>query len=191
MAEDKTLSEGVADPVRNPASRVFVASMVGTTIEYYDFYIYATAAVLVFPHLFFPAGDETASLLASLAVFGAGMVARPAGAIWFGHLGDRKGRRLALTGSLVLMGAATCLIGLRRPRTQRARMMGATGWPAWVFLLGAELNSQLERRTGRDTTIGPPAPAGERGAAVADHVGSQVPSPEVRDALAGEGGTMA
>ncbi|MFD2816465.1 MFS transporter [Paracoccus aerius] len=112
MAEDKTLSEGVADPVRNPASRVFVASMVGTTIEYYDFYIYATAAVLVFPHLFFPAGDETASLLASLAVFGAGMVARPAGAIWFGHLGDRKGRRLALTGSLVLMGAATCLIGL-------------------------------------------------------------------------------
>lgn len=112
MAEDKTLSERVADPVRNPASRVFVASLVGTTIEYYDFYIYATAAVLVFPHLFFPAGDETASLLASLAVFGAGMVARPAGAIWFGHLGDRKGRRLALTGSLVLMGAATCLIGL-------------------------------------------------------------------------------
>lgn len=57
---------------------------------------------------------------------------------------------------------------------------------AWVFLLGAELNSQLERRTARDTTVGPPAPPGERGAAVADHVGADVPSPSVRDALAEE-----
>lgn len=56
----------------------------------------------------------------------------------------------------------------------------------WVFLLGAELNSQLERRTARDTTVGPPAPPGQRGAAVADHVGSEVPSPEVRDAMAGD-----
>ena len=72
----------------NSRSRVLLASLVGTTIEFYDFYIYATAAVLVFPHLFFPAGNETTALLASFAVFGAAMIARPLGAIFFGHMGD-------------------------------------------------------------------------------------------------------
>ena len=61
----------------NPRSRVILASLIGTTIEFYDFYVYATAAVLVFPHLFFPAGNETTALLASFAVFGAAMIARP------------------------------------------------------------------------------------------------------------------
>lgn len=67
------------DVPANPRSRVILASLVGTTIEFYDFYVYATAAVLVFPHLFFPAGNEPTALLASFAVFGAAMVARPLG----------------------------------------------------------------------------------------------------------------
>ncbi|MDC9822845.1 MFS transporter [Devosia sp. ZB163] len=96
----------------NPRSRVILASLVGTTIEFYDFYVYATAAVLVFPHLFFPAGNETTALLASFAVFGAAMVARPLGAIFFGHLGDRRGRKVTLVGALLTMGIATFLIGL-------------------------------------------------------------------------------
>jgi metabolite-proton symporter len=96
----------------NPRSRVILASLIGTTIEFYDFYVYATAAVLVFPHLFFPAGNETAALLASFAVFGAAMVARPLGAIFFGHLGDRRGRKITLVGALLTMGIATFLIGL-------------------------------------------------------------------------------
>ncbi len=96
----------------NPRSRVVVASLIGTTIEFYDFYVYATAAVLVFPALFFPAGDETAALLASFAVFGAAMVARPLGAIFFGHLGDRRGRKVTLVGALLTMGIATFLIGV-------------------------------------------------------------------------------
>ncbi|QMV02323.1 MFS transporter [Devosia sp. D6-9] len=96
----------------NPRSRVLLASLIGTTIEFYDFYVYATAAVLVFPHLFFPAGNETTALLASFAVFGAAMVARPLGAIFFGHLGDRRGRRVTLVGALLTMGIATFLIGL-------------------------------------------------------------------------------
>ncbi|MDT9594862.1 MFS transporter [Nocardioides zeae] len=96
----------------NPRSRVLVASLVGTTIEFYDFYIYATAAVLVFPHLFFPAGNDTTALLASFAVFGAAMVARPLGAVFFGHLGDRRGRKVTLVASLLTMGIATFLIGL-------------------------------------------------------------------------------
>ncbi|MET3353968.1 MFS transporter [Xanthobacter autotrophicus] len=96
----------------NPRSRVILASLVGTTIEFYDFYVYATAAVLVFPHLFFPASDPTTALLASFAVFGAAMVARPLGAIFFGHLGDKKGRKITLVGALLTMGIATFLIGL-------------------------------------------------------------------------------
>ncbi|PZQ50050.1 MAG: MFS transporter [Rhodovulum sulfidophilum] len=101
-----------AEPPANPLRRVLVATLAGTTIEYYDFYIYGTAAVLVFPRLFFPAGDETAALLASLAVFGAGMVARPLGALFFGHLGDRRGRKAPLAAALLTMGFATFLIGL-------------------------------------------------------------------------------
>jgi len=96
----------------NSRSRVIVASLIGTTIEFYDFYVYATAAVLVFPHLFFPAGNDTTALLASFAVFGAAMVARPLGAIFFGHLGDKKGRKITLVGALLTMGIATFLIGL-------------------------------------------------------------------------------
>jgi metabolite-proton symporter len=95
----------------NPRSRVILASLVGTTIEFYDFYVYATAAVLVFPHLFFPAGNDTAALLASFAVFGAAMIARPLGAIFFGHLGDKRGRKITLVGALLTMGVATFLIG--------------------------------------------------------------------------------
>ena len=89
-----------------------MASLVGTTIEFYDFYVYATAAVLVFPHLFFPAGDETTALLASFAVFGAAMIARPLGAIYYGHLGDKVGRKTTLVAALLTMGIATFLIGV-------------------------------------------------------------------------------
>ncbi|WP_241989055.1 MFS transporter [Leucobacter luti] len=91
---------------------MILASLVGTTIEFYDFYVYATAAVLVFPHLFFPTGNETTALLASFATFGAAMLARPVGAIFFGHLGDRVGRKTTLVASLLTMGIATFLIGL-------------------------------------------------------------------------------
>lgn len=97
---------------RNTRSRVVLASLVGTTIEFYDFYVYATAAVLVFPHLFFPTGNETTALLASFATFGAAMLARPVGAVFFGHLGDRLGRKTTLVASLLTMGIATFLIGL-------------------------------------------------------------------------------
>ena len=95
-----------------PRGRIVVASMAGTTIEFYDFYIYATAAVSVFPHLFFPKGDPTTALLASLATFGLAFVARPVGAILFGHFGDRVGRKATLVGSLLTMGIATFVIGL-------------------------------------------------------------------------------
>ena len=89
-----------------------LASLIGTTIEFYDFYVYATAAVLVFPILFFPTGNETTALIASFATFGAAMLARPFGAVFFGHLGDRLGRKTTLVASLSTMGVTTFLIGL-------------------------------------------------------------------------------
>jgi len=96
----------------NPRGRVVLASLIGTTIEFYDFYVYATAAVLVFPHLFFPTGNATTALLASFAVFGAAMVARPLGSVFFGHLGDKVGRKTTLVAALLTMGIATFLIGV-------------------------------------------------------------------------------
>lgn len=93
-------------------TRIVIASMVGTTIEFYDFYIYATAAVSVFPLLFFPKSDAGAALLASMATFGVAFVARPIGSVLFGHFGDRIGRKATLVGSLLTMGIATFIIGL-------------------------------------------------------------------------------
>jgi metabolite-proton symporter len=87
------------------------ASLVGTTIEFFDFYIYATAAVLVFPKLFFPATDAAAATLASLATFGIAFLARPVGSALFGHFGDRVGRKTTLVVALSTMGLSTVIIG--------------------------------------------------------------------------------
>lgn len=92
--------------------RVAQASLAGTTIEWYDFYIYGTAAALVFPELFFPGLGDAAALVASFATFGVAFVARPLGAVLFGHYGDRIGRKRTLVFSLMLMGLATLVVGL-------------------------------------------------------------------------------
>lgn len=92
--------------------RVALASCVGTTIEFYDFYIYGTAAALVFPKVFFPALGATAGTVASFATFAVAFIARPVGAMIFGHYGDRYGRKQTLIATLLLMGTATVLIGL-------------------------------------------------------------------------------
>ena len=107
-----------------PRSRVILASLVGTTIEFYDFYIYATAAVAVFPVLFFPAKDATTELLASFATFGVAFIARPLGSVIFGHFGDKIGRKATLVGALLTMGLATFIIGLLPTYHQ----IGLWGW---------------------------------------------------------------
>lgn len=100
------------DPSKNTVRRILIASLVGTTIEYFDFYIYATAAVLVFPKLFFPAADPASARLQSLATFALAFFARPLGAALFGHFGDRKGRKATLVAALMTMGPSTVAIGL-------------------------------------------------------------------------------
>ena len=101
-----------AKPNGNSTSRILIASLAGTTIEFFDFYIYANAAVLVFPKLFFPASDPTSSTLNSLATFALAFFARPLGAAIFGHFGDRKGRKATLVAALMTMGPSTVAIGL-------------------------------------------------------------------------------
>jgi MFS family permease len=97
-------------PARASARRILTASLVGTAVEFYDFYIYATAAALVFGELFFPAESKTAQQMLSFASFGLAFIARPVGAIVFGHFGDRVGRKSTLVASLMLMGGSTVAI---------------------------------------------------------------------------------
>lgn len=123
---------GEAVPQANSRGRVIVASLIGTTIEFYDFYVYATAAVLVFPKLFFPNADSATQLLSSFAIFGVAFIARPVGSILFGHFGDKVGRKGTLVASLLTMGIATFLIGC----LPTAQVPGWTFWaPAMLVLL--------------------------------------------------------
>jgi len=108
------MSDAVLEPPAsaNKPRTVLFASLIGTTIEFYDFYIYATAAVLVFPRLFFPAADPGAAMLQSLATFAIAFFARPVGSALFGHFGDRVGRKATLVAALLTMGISTILIGM-------------------------------------------------------------------------------
>ncbi|RLM19012.1 transporter [Brenneria alni] len=107
-----TIDAEADSPPVNSRSKVVIASLVGTAIEFFDFYIYATAAVLVFPHIFFPQGDPAAATLQSLATFAIAFIARPIGSAVFGHFGDRAGRKVTLVASLLTMGISTVVIGL-------------------------------------------------------------------------------
>jgi hypothetical protein len=102
---------GPGKRVNSPAQVLF-ASLIGTTIEFFDFYIYANAAVLVFPKLFFPKSDPASALLASLATFAIAFLARPIGSALFGHFGDRVGRKTTLVAALLTMGLSTMTIGI-------------------------------------------------------------------------------
>jgi metabolite-proton symporter len=101
---------GVAS--KNSTAKILIASLAGTTIEFFDFYIFAFAAVLVFPKLFFPSSDPTSGILESLATFALAFFARPFGAALFGHFGDRIGRKATLVAALMTMGPSTVAIGL-------------------------------------------------------------------------------
>jgi len=102
----------MADMETTPLRHVVMASLIGTTIEWYDFFLYGSAAALVFNKLFFPEFDPLTGTLLAFATYALGFVARPVGGIVFGHFGDRIGRKRLLMLSLVLMGVATIFIGL-------------------------------------------------------------------------------
>src|SRR3954465_2624098 len=108
-------SAAASSPEEAPRSRglrkIIAASLIGTTIEWYDFFLYGTAAALVFNELFFPDAEPVIGALAALATYAVGFCARPLGGVVFGHFGDRVGRKSMLVLSLMIMGIATFLIG--------------------------------------------------------------------------------
>jgi metabolite-proton symporter len=120
--------EGSTAPV--PLLRIVAAAFIGATVEWYDFFVYAAAAALVFPKTFFPSVSEPAGLLAAFATLGAGFLARPIGAAVFGHFGDRVGRKAMLVVSMIGMGVGTTVIGLL-PTYQQIGVLAPT---ALVFL---------------------------------------------------------
>jgi len=101
---------GALDPTM--VRRVLISSVVGTAIEWYDFFLYATASALVFAQLFFPKFDPTVGTIAAFGTFAIGYLARPFGAVFFGHFGDRIGRKATLVATLLIMGVATFVIGI-------------------------------------------------------------------------------
>jgi metabolite-proton symporter len=110
--ERRVAAEPEAPSERRMLVEAIIASTVGTTIEWYDFFLYGTAAALVFPHLFFPEFDPFVGQVLSFGTFTVGFVARPLGGVIFGYLGDRLGRKSTLVLTLLLMGVSTVLIGL-------------------------------------------------------------------------------
>ena len=112
MATNQAVLASGAREQRISGIRVAFTALAGTSIEWYDFFLYGTAAALVFPTVFFDQGlPPFVSLLASFSTFAVGFIARPIGGILFGHFGDRIGRKTALVTALVMMGVATTLIG--------------------------------------------------------------------------------
>src|ERR1700741_2307839 len=132
---------------------------IGSALEYYDFFIYATAASLIFPQLFFPKGDPTVAIVASLATYGVGYVARPIGAFFLGHWGDTHGRKTVLIVCMFLMGISTMGVGLLPTYAQ-------VGWLAPLFLVVLRLIQGFAvagEISGASSMILEHAPFGRRG----------------------------
>ncbi len=144
---------------RNSMPRVAAAGCIGTTIEYYDFFIYGTAAALVFPSVFFPALGATAGTVAAFATFAVAFIARPLGAIVFGHYGDKLGRKGTLISTLVLMGGATVGIGL----LPSAEVIGVVAPIALVVLRFAQGLAVGGEWAGANLLTAEYAPQGRRG----------------------------
>lgn len=123
-------SHTISPSRRREVNKVAASAFAGTAMEWYDYILYGTASAIVFNRLFFPAEDVAVATLLSFATFAAGFVARPLGALVFGHIGDRIGRRAAVVGSITLMGLATGIIGLLPPYAS----IGVLAAAALVFL---------------------------------------------------------
>ena len=113
MRDDIVEPPGSREPTEHPKTpkKAAASGWMGSALEYYDFFIYAQAAALVFPNIFFPEGDPQVAIVASLATFGVGYVARPLGAFVLGHWGDKHGRKNVLVLCMLLMGVSTFLVG--------------------------------------------------------------------------------
>ena len=145
--------------VHEQTRKATASGWIGSVLEYYDFFIYATASALVFPQLFFPSEDPRVALIASLATYGVGYVARPIGAIFLGHWGDTHGRKKVLLLCMFMMGGSTMGVGLLPTYEQ-------IGWMAPLILVLLRLIQGFAvagEISGASTMILEHAPAGQRG----------------------------
>src|SRR5690349_19679814 len=129
---NQTLNTHGAQTVSTSSRRAAFASFIGSAIEYYDFYIYGMAAALIFPHVFFPNLSPTMATVSAFGTFAVAFFFRPLGAVFFGHFGDRLGRKKTLVATLLIMGLSTIAIGL----LPSASTIGALA-PALLILLRA------------------------------------------------------
>ncbi|MDE2370376.1 MAG: MHS family MFS transporter [Burkholderiales bacterium] len=147
-------------PRRSEQSKKAAASgWIGSALEYYDFFIYATAAALIFPQIFFPKGDPKTAIVASLATYGVGYVARPIGAFVLGHLGDRHGRKQVLLICMFLMGFSTMAVGLL-PTYAQVGMLAPVLLVVLRLIQGFAVAGEI---SGASSMILEHAPAGQRG----------------------------
>ena len=141
------------------ARKAVAGGWVGSALEYYDFFIYATAASLVFPQIFFPSDNPTVAIVASLATYGVGYVARPVGAFVLGHWGDTHGRKQVLVGCMILMGVSTMAVGLL-PTYEQAGVLAPTLLVVLRLIQGFAVAGEI---SGSSSMILEHAPFGHRG----------------------------
>src|SRR5438874_6486849 len=154
------MSETSNRPTHSRQSQKAAASgWIGSALEYYDFFIYATAASLVFPQIFFPAGNPTVAIIASLATYGVGYVARPIGGFVLGHYGDTHGRKKVLLTCMFLMGMSTMLVGVL-PTYAQVGLLAPALLVALRLLQGFAVAGEI---SGASSMILEHAPLGRRG----------------------------
>jgi MFS family permease len=141
------------------ARRAAAGGWIGSALEYYDFFVYATAASLVFPQIFFPSSDPAVAIVAALATYGVGYVARPVGAFVLGHYGDTHGRRQVLVYCMVLMGVSTTAVGLL-PTYEQAGVLAPALLVGLRLIQGFAVAGEI---SGSSSLILEHAPFGQRG----------------------------
>ena len=144
---------------RHQSKKAAASGWIGSALEYYDFFIYATAASLVFPQIFFPSGNPTTAIVASLATYGVGYVARPIGAFFLGHLGDTHGRKQVLLVCMFLMGLSTMAVGIL-PTYQQAGVLAPVLLVILRLIQGFAVAGEI---SGASSMILEHAPFGRRG----------------------------
>lgn len=144
---------------RHQSKKAAASGWIGSALEYYDFFIYATAAALIFPQIFFPSGNPTVAIVASLATYGVGYVARPIGAFVLGHMGDTIGRKRVLIFCMFLMGISTMLVGIL-PTYQQAGILAPILLVTLRLVQGFAVAGEI---SGASSMILEHAPFGRRG----------------------------
>src|SRR6201996_2609396 len=144
---------------RSQARKATASGWIGSALEYYDFFIYAQAAALIFPQLFFPSGNPKIAIVASLATYGVGYVARPIGALVLGHLGDTHGRKFVLILCMFMMGFSTMAVGLL-PTYAQLGLWAPAGLVAMRLIQGFAVAGEI---AGASSMVLEHAPFGRRG----------------------------